>query len=140
MFETLKIIHFSGLILAFAGGIGNMVAGMKLSTIPPEGAPAVGAFRFALGRISTLGLILLWLTGIWMVSLNDGWAIFSDLTFVLKFAAVLVVTGFSIAANITVARATKADTPPDSARMKMIGQGALFFAFLALILAVLSFS
>ncbi len=140
MFETLKIIHFLGLILAFAGGIGNMVAGMKLSAIPPEGAPLVGAFRFTLGGISTVGLVLLWLTGIWMVSLNYGWAIFSDNNFVLKFAAVLIVTGFSIAANITVVRARKAAAPPDAARMKMLGQGALFFAFLALILAVLSFS
>ncbi|MGR3343920.1 MAG: hypothetical protein ACU0DI_11955 [Paracoccaceae bacterium] len=73
-----------------------MVAGLKLSAVPPESAAAVGAFRVTMGRMSTLGLILLWLTGIWMVSLNDGWAVFDDLTFVLKFAAVLVVTGFSI--------------------------------------------
>jgi len=140
MFETLKIIHFLGLILAFAGGIGNMVAGMKLSSIPSESARAVGMFRLTMGKFSTLGLILLWITGIAMVSLTSGWAVFADLTFVLKFAAVLVVTGFSIAANITVARASKAATPPDAARMNMIGQGAMTFAFVATILAVIAFS
>jgi uncharacterized membrane protein len=140
MFETLKIFHLLGLILAFAGGIGNMFAGMKLSAIPPEGARAVGGFRISLGKLSTMGLILLWLTGVWMVATNGGWSVFDDLTFVLKFAAVLVVTGFSIAANITVARARKAATPPDAARMKMIGQGAMLFALVAMILAVITFA
>ena len=140
MFETLKIIHFLGIILGFGGGIGNMVGGIKLSNLPPESVPALGRYQFTMGRISTFGLILLWLTGIAMVSLSSGWAVFSDQLFVFKFTAVVLMTLLSIAANITVEKARKARMPPDQQRMKILGTGIMALATIALIFAVFNFS
>ena len=139
-FETLKILHFLGFILGFGGGIGNMVSGIKLSNLPPDSAPAVGQFQFTMGRISTFGIILLWLTGIAMVVLSYGWSVFSSQLFVYKFSAVVLMTIFSIAANVTVEKARKAKMPPDERRMKMLGMGIGVAAFIALTLAVFNFS
>jgi len=140
MLELLKFVHFFGLIIGIGGGIANAVAAKRLALVPPEARPIIGMYRESLGKLSTAGLILLWLSGLAMVALYRGSGIFSDPTFSLKMAAVVVLTGFSVAANMTVAQAKKAGGPPDAQRMKMISMGALTFGVLALLLAVIQFS
>jgi hypothetical protein len=93
-----------------------------------------------LGKISTAGLILLWLSGIALISIYADASLLSNSVFQLKLAAVIVLSGFSIAANLTVISAKKAGTPPNAARMKSISMGATIFGTLALILAVITFT
>ncbi|MGR3291382.1 MAG: hypothetical protein ACU0C9_09345 [Paracoccaceae bacterium] len=140
MLETLKIIHFLGLILGIGGGIANAIAATKLSGLPPQARPVVGGFRAALGKMSTIGLVLLWLTGISLLVSLDTDILLSDQTFLLKLAAVIVLTGFSVTANMTVMSARRSGKPPEPARMKKIGIGATVFGLLALVLAVLAFA
>jgi hypothetical protein len=140
MLELLKFIHFFGLIIGIGGGIANAMAAKRLASVPSEARPMVGMFRESLGKLSTAGLILLWLSGLAMVAIYRGSGIFSDPAFSLKMAAVIVLTGFSVAANVTVAQAKKAGGPPDMQRMKIVSMGALTFGLLALLLAVIQFS
>lgn len=140
MLELLIFVHFFGLIIGIGGGVANAMAAKRLATVPPEARPMVGMYRESLGKLSTGGLILLWLSGIVMVAIYRGSGIFSDPMFAFKMIAVVVLTGFSVAANMTVAQAKKAGGPPDAQRMKMISMGALTFGLLALLLAVMTFS
>ncbi len=140
MLTLLKIVHFAGLIMGFAGGIANAMAGKRLQGMPPEAMPRVQAFQEALGKLSAIGLLLLWLSGIAIIWGWRGLAVFDDWVFNLKIAAVVVLTGFSLTASVTTARAKKAGTPPDPDRMRKIGMGAMSFGTLALILAVINFT
>ena len=140
MFEALKIIHFLGLAAGIGAGLANMVAAMKLGAVPAEARPMVGGYRITLGQISTIGLILLWITGIWMVAAYMDPAIKGNLVFQLKIVAVIGLTIMAVLSNLTVAKARKAGTPPDPQRMKMLGMISMVFSLSALILAVAVFN
>jgi hypothetical protein len=101
--------------------------------------PTLGEFRLFLGKLSTIGLVLLWLTGLSMIAATSGTNALSSPAFLLKLAAVIVLTVFSIMANMTVAQAKKAGTAPDAIRMKRLGLGSQAMAVLALIFAVAAF-
>ena len=140
MLAALKLVHFIGVILGFVGGIANAMAEKRLGGVPPEAMPTIAAFREALAKLSTIGLVLLWLSGIALIWGWYGWAVFESPLFSLKIAAVVVLSGFSLAANLTVLQARRAGTPPDPDRMRRIGMGAMTAGTVALILAVIRFS
>ncbi len=140
MLELLKIIHFIGIIMGIGAGMANMLAGRGLAGVPRDAMPIVGRFRQGLGKMSTLGLILLWISGIILVKTQGGADIIAVPAFKLKLAAVVVLTGFSIAANYTVFQAKRAGSPPDAERMKKISLGAMIFGLLALAMAVFAFT
>ena len=139
MDELLKIIHFLSFSVAIGAGVANLTLGARLASFPSEAMPPLGGFRLFLGKLSTIGLVLLWITGILMVAATNGTSAFESPTFLLKIAAVIVLTIFSIMANLTVSQAKKAGTPPDASRMKQLGIGSQAMAVLAIILAVFAF-
>ncbi len=139
MTELLKIIHFLSFSVAIGAGLANIMAGYRLMSLPAEAMPKVAAFRLRLGMFTTVGLGLLWLTGLWLAALV-GASLLSNGLFLLKLVAVIALTGISVMANLTIIRARKAGTPPDAARMKQLGHAGPALAVLALILAVLAFT
>ncbi len=140
MLDLLKTIHFLSFAVAIGAGVSNLVLGARLSTFPPQAMPSLGGFRLLLGKLSTIGLILLWLSGIWMVAVTAGIGILDNQTFLWKLAAVAVLTVLSIVANLAVAKAKKTGIPPDANRMKRLGIGSQAMAILALILAIVAFN
>ena len=140
MLEILKLLHFIGIILGIGGGLANAISAVRLAGLPPETGPIVGGFRQTLGKMSTIGLVILWLSGIALIINQKDAGLLSDTLFLLKLGAVIVLSGFSIAANITVISAKKAGGPPDAKRMENLGKGALLSGTVALVLAVLVFN
>jgi len=138
--ELLKAIHFLSFSIAIGAGVSNLFLGARLAAFPPQAMPALGGYRLLLGKLSTLGLILLWLTGISMVAATGGMGVLDNQAFLWKLAAVVVLTVLSVAANLTVFKAKKAGRPPDANRMKHLGVGSQAMAILALILAVAAFN
>lgn len=139
MLELIKIIHFLSFAVAIGAGVANIMAGRRLIPLPAEAMPKLGAYRMALGKITTICLGLLWITGIGLIFLAGG-AVFSNGWFLLKLAVVIGLTAISVLANLTIINARKAGTPPDAARMKLLGHAGPAVAVLALILAVLAFN
>ncbi|MGB5558531.1 MAG: hypothetical protein WBN04_11025 [Paracoccaceae bacterium] len=139
MLELLKIIHFLSFSAAIGAGIANIMAGRRLLPLPAEAMPKAVAYRLALGKVTTIGLAFLWLTGIWLIALA-GAPVFANGWFLLKLIAVIGLSAISIMANLTIINARKARTPPDAQRMKLLGHAGPAVAVLALILAVLAFS
>ena len=137
--ELLKIIHFLSFSAAIGAGLAHIMVGYRLMSLPPETMPKIGAFRLRLGMISTIALGLLWLTGLWLIGIA-GSSVLSNGVFLLKLLVVIGLTGISVMANLTIIRARKAGTPPDAARMKLLGHAGPAVAVLALILAVLAFN
>ena len=140
MLDMLKAIHFLCFSVDVGAGVSNLGLGARLATCPPQAMPPLGGFRLLLGKPSTIGLILLWLTGLWMVFATTGLGVLDNPAFLWKLAAVAVLTVFSIAANLTIAKAKKSGMPPDANRMKRLGFGSQAMAILALILAVVAFN
>lgn len=140
MFELLKMIHFLSFSIAIGAGISSLVLAARLAGFPPQAMPQLGGFRLILGRLSTIGLLLLWLTGIAMIAATGGLKVFDNQVFLWKLGAVSVLTLFSITANVMVAKAKKAAKPPDARLMKRLGYWSQAMAILALTLAVVAFS
>ncbi len=140
MWEILKTVHYLSFSVAIGAGVSNLVLGARLVGFPPEAMPPLGGFRLLLGKLSTIGLALLWLTGISMVASAPDMNYLENPAFLWKLAAVVVLTLFSIAANVTVAQAKKAGGPPDANRMKQFGFGSQAMAILAVLLAVVAFT
>jgi hypothetical protein len=140
MSEFLKIIHFLSFSVAIGAGVSNQILGIRMVGFAPDAMPKIGAIRLALGKATTYGLILLWITGLLLISTTSGMAILQNTGFLYKMVAVLILTAVSIMANMTIAQARKTGTPPDAARMKRLGISGLALAVVTLILAVLAFS
>jgi len=139
MLELLKIIHFLSFSVAIGAGVANIMAGRRLVPLPPEAMPKAGAYRLALGKVTTIGLALLWLTGIGLILMTST-SLFSNGLFLLKLLVVLALTAVSVLANLTIINARKAGASPDAQRMKLLGHVGPALAVLALILAVLAFT
>ena len=137
MFITLKIIH----MLCIFGGGGAMIGnGVLLARIMASGEPPSDLVKGAMKTIGMIGLVsivLLWVTGVWMVASGNYEA---DLAYMLKMIAAGVVLVLVLAMNYFAAAAAKAGTPPNMARTKLLSRTAAACAFLAAALAVITFN
>ena len=101
--ELLKIIHFLSFSAAIGAGLANIMVGYRLMSLPSEAMPKVRAFRLRLGLITTIGLALLWLTGLWLIAIA-GASVLTNGLFVLKLLMVIALTATPVMANLTVMR------------------------------------
>lgn len=131
MLATLKILHFLALAIGLGGGLANLVIGQMAGA---EGAPVTRPIQKRIGRIAFGGLLLLWITGLWMVSLSYA---LGDLPlwFWIKMLVVLAMTAAAVTAQLALLRPGP-DTPAKLRKLGLIVSGA---ATLAVVLAVLSF-
>ncbi len=139
MTMLLLIVHFFSFSLGIGCGFANMVVGRTAAKADPAARPFLGAASRMIGQIATLGLILLWLTGIALVF--RGWDSLGGLPklFWLKIAAVLVLTGISVLMNLHGIRASRSGTPPPAETMKKLGMLGGIASTTAMVLAVLAF-
>lgn len=131
MLATLKIIHLLSLAVGLGGGVANALVGARVTAKAPEiGLPV----QRLIGRLSFLALVLLWITGVWMVL--DGRAL-GELGpwFWIKMIVVLALTAAAVTAQTAQLRGTA--TP---ARMRALGTGITGASALAVVFAVLAFS
>lgn len=138
--ETLLMtIHFLSLAVGIGGGVATAIAGAQSANEEPSSAMALAKLQSRVGNVGYVALILLWVTGIWMVFAKYGG--FGELTasFNLKMLGVLGLTGALTGIQITKRRAIAAGKAPDPARMKMMGQIALLSAVFTVIMAVVTF-
>ena len=140
MLVLAKIIHFLCFSVGIGGGVAAMLAGIRAKAAPGEAVPVLRGIQKTLGRISFAAIVLLWLTGVYMIyAIKGGWGEL-NVFFWLKMAAVLVLTGASLTAQyftLTAASRNPATMGPLMAKIGMTASGG---AVLALIFAVIAFS
>ncbi|MEX0968808.1 MAG: hypothetical protein WD046_00030 [Paracoccaceae bacterium] len=136
MFDTLKILHFIGLMLGGGAGFGLMVIAPALRRADAAGKAALMPLRPKLANIGLAGIVLLWITGLAMVFMGGGIG-FMGLWFWLKMLAAAGVLALAIFGLLMRRRAASGQVVPAYA-MK-IGVLASPLSVLAVILAVLAF-
>lgn len=140
MLVLAKILHFLGFSVGIGGGVAGMLAGIRARGASAEVVPVLRGLQKTLGRISFAAIVILWLSGIYMVyAVKGGWAGLGA-AFWLKMAAVVVLTAASLTAQYYGLTAARRDPAVVGPRMAKIGMTASGSAVLALILAVVAFT
>lgn len=140
MLLAIKVFHFIGLALLLGGGVCNGVLLNKAGTGDDAAKSALRSASRRIGQISFIGLLLLWGTGVYMVSNSyGGWTEFPTL-FWGKMVAVVILSVAAVAAQMysLMAIFTGSRTP----REKVIRLTAIttLLTLVALLLAVWAFT
>ena len=140
MMETLKIIHVLCLMGGGAASIGN---GLLMRRLLAEGGPPpamVAATMRTLGKIGLGAIVVLWMTGVAMMTLRYGGGAELGWAFYVKMAAATVVLGAIGVISVLATRAERTGGMPDPARIKPLALAAFVGSIVAVILAVIAFS
>ncbi|WP_309083619.1 hypothetical protein [Chelativorans sp.] len=137
MLVLMKTLHFVGLMMGAAGGIGHMI--MAITAKRAEGPPAPGliAMRRQLGLVGLTGILVLWATGLWLWIVNYDAALLGT-AFALKILAAALMLAIAIAARVAMKRG-KPGTPPP-AFIQRLGPASGLLALAAVALAVYVFN
>lgn len=135
-----KIIHFLCFSVGIGGGTAAALIGIRAKGAPGDAVPVLRGVQKTLGRIAFGAIVLLWLTGVYMVYADKGgWAGLGT-AFWLKMLAVVVLTAASLSAQYFTLTASRRDPAKMGPVMAKIGMTATGSAVAALILAVIAFS
>jgi hypothetical protein len=136
--DILLALHIIGLMMGAGGGFGSMIAARAALKMPPEQAGAVRSLGPQLGRFSTIGLVLMWLTGVSLVFLKyDGFASLPQM-FWVKAIFITTLTLAAITLELTYAQ-VKAGNAAAAARLPLLGPIAGGSSLLAVLFAALAF-
>ena len=134
MFIFLKSLHFLALLMGGAATIAPMVMLRAIAVSRADGpVPAVALSMRILGILGFLAIIILWVTGIFMISLGyDGASL--GVWFVVKLFAAGAIFAASAVLNLLAARAARTGVPPNPA----IQRPLITLVRLSLLIAVIS--
>lgn len=138
LYDLLLIGHFLGLAMGFAAGFGNMVMMGLIAKAKAADAVVLSRFPPAIARVSNIGLVLLWITGVILVLIRWNGLASLSVMFWIKMVAVVALTGLAIVMHRLMGRARKGDIRA-ARQMPLLGRLAGVSALMALIFAVLAF-
>ena len=135
---TLMVVHFLGLAVGLSTGFANMVmAGLISKAAPPERA-VLGRFPPAMARVGAIGLAMLWASGIAIVLTRYGTFAILPRPFIVKLAAVVLLTLIVGYIHVLMPRAQRGDAAA-MARIQLLGKITGPLAIIAIIFAVITF-
>jgi hypothetical protein len=140
MVELAKFLHFWALAIGIGGGMANMLAAPIARAAEPEAKPVLGKLQRRIGQMGAGAILVLWVTGIWLVVVEYPVLGRLPMLFWVKIAAVLVLTYVSARGQLLSLRAMRGGPPPDPAVMKKIAMAGATSALAALALAVAAFN
>ena len=133
MFMLMKFLHFLGLVLGAGAGLGSMVVARQIRQSPGAPVPQLMALRPVFARVSLAGVLLLWVTGLWLyLAVYRGTPLGGGFHAKLAFATLLLAAGITI--NVVISRARAAGAPPPAwlpklgMAMPVLALGAVAFA------------
>lgn len=136
--QFLMVAHFLGLAMGLSTGFANMVmAGLVAKAAPNEKA-VLGRFPPAMSRIGVVGLAMLWGSGLAIVRTRYGTFSVLPRPFIVKIAAVVLLTVAVAYINVLMPRAQRGDAAAQ-ARIKTLGMLTAPLAIIAIIFAVITF-
>lgn len=132
------VLHFLGLAMGLSSGFANMVmAGLIRKAAPAEQA-VLARFPPAMSRVGVTGLALLWISGLLIVWTRYGSFAILPRPFIVKIAAVVLLTLAVIYIQILLPRAQRGDQAA-MARIQLLGRMTAPLAIIAIIFAVITF-
>ena len=136
--QFLVIVHFLGLSLGMSVGFANMVMAGLIARAAPQEKGVLGRFPPAMGRVGLIGLVLLWGSGIAIVLTRYGSFAILPRTFIVKLAAVVVLTVTVLYIQVLQRRVDKGDVAA-MATIQTLGRATGPMALVAIIFAVITF-
>ena len=139
MNQFILFLHFVGLMMGAAGGFGRAVIMRRALALPADEAKAVRGLGPILANVATVGLSLLWVTGLILVwSKWDGFGSLPKL-FWVKAVFILSLTVVQGLVLMTYAEIRKGNVAL-AARLPKLGPMGGISALLAVLFAALAFS
>lgn len=140
MEQTLLTIHLLSLVVGMGGGVANAVAGSMAAGADPAAAMTLGKLQSRIGDIGFVAIVLLWISGIWLVLGYHGG--FAELPsgFTTKFVGVVGLSAAVVAMHVVKRSAMRAGRPPNAGTMKLLGKIALLSATFTVAMAVVTFN
>jgi hypothetical protein len=136
--DILLCLHLLGLMMGAGGGFGSMIVMRGALKMPPEQAGPARGLGPALGRFSTIGLILMLITGPALVSMKYGGFGGLPSLFWVKMIFVVSLTLAAITLELTYASVKRGNMEAVK-RLPALGPWAGLSSLLAVLFAVLAF-
>jgi hypothetical protein len=136
--DVLLIVHFAGLMMGAGGGIGSTIVMGYARSLPDEQGSIVRGAGPALARLSSVGLVLMLLTGGAMVQFKYGGFGAMPTMFWGKLVFVGTLTLAVILIEVTYAQVKKGKAAA-AANLPRLGPLAGISALLAVVFAALAF-
>ena len=137
---SLTFLHYLAFSLGIGGGVAGLLAGRMAARAAPETRPALGRLQRRVGQVSALSVLVLWVTGIWLVQERYGGFASLSWLFWAKIAAVVALTVCAAWLQSLSFVAWRRGAPPPATRMALLSRLANLFALVALALAVMAFA
>ena len=139
MNAALLFLHLVGLMLGAAGGFASAVIMRRALVLPADEARAVRGLGPILANVSLTGLVVMWVTGLFLVwSKWGGIASLPDM-FWVKAIFILSLTAVVGLIHMTYSEIRKGN-PAAAAKLPKFGPMAGVSALLAVLFAVLAFN
>lgn len=138
MSDIVLFLHLFGLLLGAGGGFGSAIVMRAAINRPPEQANTLRSVGPALGRVSTIGLILMLITGPALVSIKYGGFGNMPQLFWVKMIFVASLTLAAITLELTYASVQRGNVEA-AKRLPALGPWAGLSSVLAVLFAVLAF-
>ena len=136
--QFLVIVHFVGLTMGLSTGFANMVMAGLIAKAAPGERPVLGRFPPAMSRVGVVGLTLLWISGLSIVWTRYGTFSILPRPFIVKIAAVVLLTLTVAYIQILVPKAQRGEAAA-MARIQTLGRITGPLALVAIIFAVITF-
>lgn len=137
---SLTFLHFLAFSLGIGGGMAGLLVGRMATRVDPELQPVLGRLQRRLGQISALSILVLWITGVWLIHTLYGGLASLPWLFWIKVASVVALSVCAAWIQTLSLQAWRRGTPAPAARMARLGKLANLFALLSLALAVAAFA
>ena len=136
--QFVRIVHFLGLAMGFSVSFSGIVIASLMPRVAPEDKPVLSRIPPQMSKIGTVGLALLWASGIYMMI--PLWEGLGAMTWQLKakMASVILLTIAVVIIHRLQKLAQKGDVSAQD-KLPGVGKAATLFALSALVFAVLAF-
>lgn len=133
-----KFLHFLGLMLGAGAGFGSMIVARQIRASAGVPTPQLAALRPLFARMGAIGIIILWVSGLWLYLSKYGGAPLGG-AFHAKLGVAALLLVVILALNVVVARAKAKGVPPP-AWLPVLGMTTPVLTILAVVLAVIVFN
>ena len=139
MREIALILHFIGLALGLGTSFGYMFLGIAATKMDQDEAKKFTLNSFALSKMGTIGIILLVLSGFYLIT--PFWSVLNSMPLlIIKLFLVLILIVLIILLNQASVKAKTGDFEKQMKKIEILGKFSLLTGLAIVVLAVLNFS
>jgi uncharacterized membrane protein len=139
MLPALLIVHLLSLAAGAGVSVAGGIVGPYAATATPEGRRLLWAIQTKLSRVGSAAIVLLWITGLWMLFAKFGGFGGLPATFQVKLAFVVLITLAIGVLHVLMARSNRTGVQPSPAVMATLGLAIDVSLIFVVIFAVLTF-